>query len=56
MVDRRVAGQLPDSYDTSHERVRAAYGPETFARLVETKRRHDPKNLFRVNHNIPVAD
>jgi FAD/FMN-containing dehydrogenase len=44
------------SYDTSPDRVRAAYGSETFARLVRVKRRYDPKNLFRVNHNIPVTD
>lgn len=44
------------SYDTSPDRVRAAYGEETFARLVRTKRTYDPKNLFRVNHNIPVTD
>ncbi|GIJ70482.1 hypothetical protein Voc01_053990 [Virgisporangium ochraceum] len=44
------------SYDTSPDRVRAAYAPDAFARLVGVKRRFDPKNLFRVNHNIPVTD
>ena len=33
------------------ERVRAAYGAN-YARLVEVKRKYDPTNLFRVNHNI----
>ncbi len=33
------------------ERVQSAYG-ENYARLMEIKRRYDPKNLFRLNHNI----
>jgi FAD/FMN-containing dehydrogenase len=38
--------------DESSERVRAAYGPERYERLVAVKRRLDPENLFRFNHNI----
>lgn len=34
------------------ERIRAAYGPEKFERLVALKRKYDPTNLFRVNQNI----
>ena len=33
------------------ERVQSAHG-ENYARLMEIKRRYDPKNLFRLNHNI----
>ncbi len=33
--------------------ARAVYGPATFERLVALKRRYDPDNLFRLNHNIP---
>lgn len=32
-----------------------AYPASTFARLREVKRRYDPDNLFRSNHNIAPA-
>jgi FAD/FMN-containing dehydrogenase len=35
------------------DRVRDAYPPVTFARLVEIKRQYDPQNMFRFNQNIP---
>jgi FAD/FMN-containing dehydrogenase len=35
------------------DRVRAAYGKETYERLVQVKNTYDPSNLFRVNQNIP---
>ena len=37
------------------ERVKAAYSPEDWERLVELKDRRDPHNLFRFNRNIPPS-
>ena len=34
------------------ERVRQAYGAETYDRLVALKDRYDPANVFRLNQNI----
>jgi FAD/FMN-containing dehydrogenase len=34
------------------DRVRDAYGPATYRRLVAVKDRYDPGNLFRMNQNI----
>ena len=42
--------------DEPLERVRAAYGDAKFERLRQAKRRYDPGNMFRFNHNIPPAE
>jgi FAD/FMN-containing dehydrogenase len=39
------------SDDDLIDAVRAAYGPN-YDRLLEVKRRHDPDNVFHLNHNI----
>ena len=36
----------------STERVKAAYAPEDFERLIALKDRYDPQNVFRFNRNI----
>ena len=43
------------SDDDGADAVRAAYGPN-YDRLVEVKRRHDPENVFHLNHNIDPVD
>jgi FAD/FMN-containing dehydrogenase len=34
------------------DRVRDAFGAETYDRLVAVKSRYDPDNLFRMNQNV----
>ncbi len=34
------------------DRIRAAYGSETYDRLAALKKKYDPENFFRVNQNI----
>jgi FAD/FMN-containing dehydrogenase len=40
---------------TTPERLRAAYGEERYDRLARVKKTYDPRNLFRMNHNIVPA-
>ncbi|MFE7752331.1 FAD-binding oxidoreductase [Streptomyces sp. NPDC057428] len=51
-ADRSMVNFLSPDEARDTESVRAAYGPERYARLAEAKRRWDPANLFRFNHNI----
>jgi FAD/FMN-containing dehydrogenase len=41
--------------DEPIERVRAAFGPDSFARLQELKTRYDPDNVLHRNQNVPPA-
>jgi FAD/FMN-containing dehydrogenase len=43
------------SSDDDTRFLRAAYGPDKYARLVELKNRWDPDNLLRFNKNIPPS-
>jgi FAD/FMN-containing dehydrogenase len=48
-------GYINHLCDESSDRVREAYGPTTWARLVALKRRLDPDNVFQLNQNIPPS-
>ena len=52
LADRRWLN-YPDD-DDGADAVRSAYGPN-YERLAAVKRRYDPDNLFRLNHNIEPA-
>ncbi|WP_206779341.1 FAD-binding oxidoreductase, partial [Frankia sp. EI5c] len=50
-----TGGRVPSflgPFETSAQAVRSAYDPADWTRLLALKRRHDPDNLFRINHNI----
>lgn len=49
-----ASGEVYVNYETDQgvERVKTAYGPTTYARLVALKSKYDPTNLFRLNQNI----
>jgi FAD/FMN-containing dehydrogenase len=52
LADGRPGAYVNFLGDDGAERIREAYPGPTWDRLVEVKRRHDPDNLFRLNHNI----
>ena len=59
LESRSVTGGGYLNYGATDEpvaRVRAAYGDAKFEKLRQVKRRYDPGNLFRFNHNIPPAE
>ena len=39
----------------SYQKALAGYGEAKLDRLIALKRRYDPENLFRINHNIPLV-
>jgi FAD/FMN-containing dehydrogenase len=55
-----MAGQYVNFLDIDdadpRQKALAAYGPAKLERLTALKRRYDPENLFRINHNIPARE
>lgn len=52
---RRMTNFLSPDEATSPADMEEVFGPERYARLVEIKKAYDPRNVFRLNHNIPAA-
>ncbi|MDG4831312.1 BBE domain-containing protein [Solwaraspora sp. WMMD1047] len=49
----RGAGGVPAAELAPAEAVRRAYPAHTYQRLTRFKKAYDPRNLFRINHNLP---
>ena len=45
---------FPGMLEEGERQLRASFGPH-YERLAEIKRRWDPANFFRINHNVPPA-
>ncbi|MGP4086798.1 FAD-binding protein [Streptomyces sp. KR55] len=54
-AERNMVNFLSPDEATDTEGVRAVYGAERFDRLAAVKKRYDPTNVFRFNHNITPA-
>lgn len=52
---RQMINFLSPYEATTVERLREAYGAERYDRLAAIKKRYDPDNVFRLNHNILPA-
>ena len=50
-----IGAYVNEMVDEGEERVRAAYPPATYERLVSLKRKYDPTNLFKLNQNVKPA-
>jgi FAD/FMN-containing dehydrogenase len=53
--ERRMLNFLSIDEATTPEQTRLVYGAERYDRLAVIKRRFDPANIFRMNHNIEPA-
>lgn len=54
-AERNMVNFLSPDEATDVEGMRAVYGAERFDRLAAVKKRYDPANVFRFNHNITPA-
>jgi hypothetical protein len=54
-LDERMPNLLGAWEGATPQALRAIYGSERYDRLAAVKERYDPRNLFRMNHNITPA-
>lgn len=52
-LTNQVLPNFLTDHDSTPDHVRRAYTAPDHIRLTTIKRRHDPDNLFRINHNVP---
>jgi len=52
--ERQAVSQI-SRFGEDDDRVRNAFGRETYARLAAIKKMYDPTNFFRLNQNIPPS-
>ena len=52
MTDTVYVNYLGQESHEGADRVKAAYGPQKYDRLVALKNKYDPTNMFRLNQNI----
>jgi hypothetical protein len=55
-IRQRDTGAYVNFLGDEPARLRDAYPGATWERLARIKKRYDPTNLFRLNHNIPPLD
>ncbi|MET9149032.1 FAD-binding oxidoreductase [Streptomyces sp. NPDC004042] len=55
-LERGMVNFLSPDEATDPREVRAVYGPERYDRLAAVKRRYDPSNVFRFNHNVAPGE
>ena len=54
-IEGQYVNFLGQDEEDPRRKALAAYGPAKLARLSDVKRKYDPTNLLRINHNIPPA-
>ncbi|MEU5088355.1 BBE domain-containing protein [Streptomyces sp. NPDC021356] len=53
--DRSIMNFLAPDAEREEADVRALFGGQRYDRLAAVKRRYDPRNMFRLNHNVRPA-
>ena len=56
LAEERAGGYVGFLGDEDESKIRGAYPGRTWDRLRQLKRRYDPDNLFRLNHNITPGE
>ena len=52
---RPLVNFVPPDEAVTPEQLKTVYGQERYELLARIKKRYDPENIFRINHNISPA-